>query len=137
MYAPTHLQIFGIDVQNGENVAALPFGSPNDRDQFVAAVVARIKDVPDLGGQAALPKPHQALLLCTTVEPNVVLHLITSTGTGQHRNVAITANIQVMHAPGVGVATLVMGFDQFDPHLDATPPPPQLESRVMPEVSWV
>ena len=111
--------MFGIDVQDGEDLAALPFSSPYDRDQFVAAVVARIKDVPDLEGQAALPKPHQALQmsLCTTVAPNVVLHLETSTGIGQYRNVAISANITVMQAPGVGVATMVMGFDQIDPDL--------------------
>ena len=131
---PTHLQIFGIDVQNGEDVAALPFGSPYDRDQFMAAVVARIKDAPDLEGQAALPKPPQALLLCTTAAPNVVLHLKT-----QYRNVAITANISVMQAPGVGVATLVMGFDQIDPDLLSLRPeaaghansiPPQTVSAV-------
>ena len=127
--------MFGIDVQDGEDLAALPFSSPYDRDQFVAAVVARIKDVPDLQGQAALPKPHQALLSCTTVAPNVVLHLKTSTGIGQDQNVAVTANITVMQAPGVGVATVVMGFDQIDPHLLSLRPGAAEHAKTIPPQS--
>ena len=111
-----HFQIFGITVQNAENVATLPFGSPYDREQFMAALVAGLTDASDLG-EENLPNPQQALQLCASVAPKVLLHLITSVGIGQHRDVAVTVSIQSMLAPGVGVAMIVMGFEQVDPQL--------------------
>ena len=111
-----HFQIFGITVQNAENVVTLPFGSPYDREQFMAALVAGLTDASNLG-EETLPNPQQAFHLCASVPPKVLLHMITSVGIGQHRDVAVSASIQIMLAPRVGVAIIVMGFEQVDPQL--------------------
>eukprot|EP00622_Pseudochattonella_farcimen_P006150 FR741913.1.p1 GENE.FR741913.1~~FR741913.1.p1 ORF type:complete len:311 (+),score=5.68 FR741913.1:131-934(+) len=50
-------------------------------------------------------------------EPDVLLHLVTPIGQGHHRDVAVTATIQIMHVSGKGVAAIVMGFEQVDPQL--------------------
>ena len=83
----------------------------------MAALIAGMKDASVVGEKQALPKPQQAFHLCGSAAPSVILHLITSVGIGQHRDVAVTASIQTMHVPRVGVAMIVMGFERVDPQL--------------------
>ena len=83
----------------------------------MAALIAGMKDASVVGEKQALPKPQQAFHLCGSAAPSVILHLITSVGIGQRRDVAVTANIQTMHVRRVGVATIVMGFEHVDPQL--------------------
>eukprot|EP00622_Pseudochattonella_farcimen_P007634 FR743662.1.p1 GENE.FR743662.1~~FR743662.1.p1 ORF type:complete len:170 (+),score=13.69 FR743662.1:264-773(+) len=83
----------------------------------MAALIAGMKDASVVGEKQALPKPQQAFHLCASAAPSIMLHLITSVGIGQYRAVAVTASIQTMYVPRVGVAMIVMGFEHVDPQL--------------------
>ena len=83
----------------------------------MAALIAGMKDASVDGEKQALPKPQQAFHLCASAAPSIMLHLITSVGIGQHRDVAVTASIQTMRVARAGVAMIVMGFEHVDPQL--------------------
>ena len=107
--------MFGFTISTGAKLSTLPFGSDNVRKVFMDAVITKVSLAGKEGG--SLHSPYQAKHWCEMSEPDVLLHLVAPIGQGHHRDVAVTATIQIMHVSGKGVAAIVMGFEQVDPQL--------------------
>eukprot|EP00622_Pseudochattonella_farcimen_P006306 FR742093.1.p1 GENE.FR742093.1~~FR742093.1.p1 ORF type:complete len:246 (+),score=17.57 FR742093.1:202-939(+) len=104
--------MFGFKISKDAKLSMLPFSTHEERQMFLQAVVTKMK----AGGKAQL-SPHEAFFQCAASVPDLSLHLVSPLGRGHHRDVAVTAAIQIMHIPGIGVAGVVVGFEQIDPAL--------------------
>ena len=110
--------MFGFKISSGTELATLPFSSSDGRKMFTDAVTCQMKSgATGEHEQGESRTLHQAKQLCELSVPDLLLHLVTPIGHGPHRDMAVTATTQAMHVPGMGVAAIVMGFEQIDPQL--------------------
>ena len=105
------VDVFGFSVKSQADVKTLPFGSDVERSEFVS-LIAPLFRAQSLTEHQPLLAPHQALSICATSEPELLLRLVTPI-----RDVAVAMTTQLMRIPDGGVGVIVMGFREIDPHL--------------------